>query len=548
MVKANILEMKKTVAVIGAGSSGLAAIKSCKEEGIDVVCFEKTNRIGGLWHYDGDKSEAVTVMKSTVINTHKEMSAFSDFPPPSHFPNFMHNLQIRQYFLMYAENFGLLPHIQYNHEVVSISKSSDYDETGKWKIVFKIFPEEKEFEKIFDGVMLCNGHHARPKIPQLPGQRNFMGRMIHSQSLKVPDAFKDLNVLVIGIGNSGVDSAIELSNVAKQVYLSTRRGSWIFTRCGPYGLPLDILLGNRVFNLVMKLSWRCASWMLENFILENKFDHSFYGLKPKHQVLSQHPTVNDCLPSRILAGRINIKGDIETFLMNGVLFRGETSVTPIDAVIFATGYNIQFPFLKESILNSTNNKVELYKLTFPPNLKHPTLAVIGLIQPFGAIFPIAEAQSRWFAQLMNRKTSLPDYETMINEIHRRRKAMEDRYVDSTRHTIQVDFIDFMDDVTREFGATPNMWKLLLTDPKLFFACLLGPGLPYQYRLNGPHSWSKARETILNFPSRVAQPLTNEISRPRYGFLTPFRLLNLLSVWKIITVIIVVVLIFQLCLS
>ncbi|GBL85918.1 Dimethylaniline monooxygenase [N-oxide-forming] 5 [Araneus ventricosus] len=541
--------MKKTVAVIGAGSSGLAAIKACKEEGIDVICFEKTNLIGGLWHYDGDKSEAVTVMKSTVINTHKEMSAFSDFPPPSHFPNYMHNLQIQQYFHMYAKNFGLLTHIHYNHEVVSVSKSSDYNETGQWKIVFKILPEEKEFEKIFDGVMLCNGHHARPRIPQLPGQNHFLGSMIHSQSLKVPDAFKDLNVLVIGVGNSGVDSAIELSNVAKQVYLSTRRGAWIFTRSGPYGLPYDIILGNRIFSFLYQLlGWRIVSWMLENFFLENKFDHSFYGLKPKHHVLSQHPTINDCLPSRILSGRINIKGDIETFSKNGVTFRGETFVTPIDAVIFATGYNIQFPFIKESILNSTNNKVELYKLTFPPDLKHPTLAVIGLIQPFGAIFPIAEAQSRWFAQLMNKKITLPGNKVMKNEIHRRRKAMEERYVASTRHTIQVDFIDFMYDITQEFGANPNMWKLFFTDPKLFFACLVGPSVAYQYRLNGPHPWSKARETILNFPSRVTQPLNNANSHPRYGFLTPFRLINILPVWVIVIVIIVIVLIFKLCLS
>ncbi|KAF8789862.1 flavin-containing monooxygenase 5-like [Argiope bruennichi] len=535
--------MRKTVAVIGAGSSGLTAIKACKEEGLDVVCFEKTNRVGGLWHYDGDKSEEVTVMKSTVINTHKEMSAFSDFPPPSHLPNYMHNSQILQYFLMYAENFGLLPHIRYNHEVISISKSDDYEETGRWKIVLKVLPDGKEFEQIFDGVMLCNGHHARPKIPQLPGQSDFLGRVMHSQSMKVADDFKELNVLVVGIGNSGVDAAVELSNVAKQVYLSTRRGTWIFTRSGPFGLPYDALVSNRFLTFIYKLlGWRISSWLFENFFLENKLDHSLYGLKPKHRALSQHPTINDILPTKILAGRINIKGDIETFAKNGVIFRGENTVTPVDAVIFATGYNIQFPFMKESILNSTNNKVELYKLTFPPDLTHPTLAVIGLIQPVGAIFPIAEAQSRWFAQLMNEKITLPDYKTMKNEISCRRKAMEERYVESTRHTIQVDFIDFMDDITQEFGAAPNMWNLFLNDPKLFFACLVGPGLPYQYRLNGPHSWPKARETILKFPSRVTKPLSNEICHSRYSFLSPFRLINILPAWVII---IVVSLIFKL---
>ncbi|KAF8789229.1 Dimethylaniline monooxygenase like protein [Argiope bruennichi] len=387
--------MKKTVAVIGAGSSGISAIKVCKEEGIDVVCYEKTNRIGGLWNYAGGQNEGATVMKSTVINSHKEMSAFSDFPPPSHFPNYMHNSQVQQYFLMYAENFELLPHIRYNHDVVRVSKSSDYEETGRWKVVFKILPDEKEFEQIFDGFMLCNGHHACPRMPQFPGQSDFLGPVIHSQSLKVPDDFKDLNVLVVGIGNSGVDAAVELSNVAKQLRL--------------------------------------------------------------------------------------------------YLQRIQTAV---------------FPFMKESILNSTNNELELYKLTFSPDLQHPTLAVIGLVQVFGSHFPIEEAQSRWFAQLMNGKVVLPDRKEMKKEISRRRKAMDVRFVDSARHTVEVDFIHFMDDITREYGATPNMRKLLLTDPKLFFACLVGPGLPYQYRLNGPHSWPKARETILNFPSRVEMPDDN----------------------------------------
>ncbi|XP_055924494.1 flavin-containing monooxygenase 5-like [Argiope bruennichi] len=474
--------MKKTVAVIGAGSSGISAIKVCKEEGIDVVCYEKTNRIGGLWNYAGGQNEGATVMKSTVINSHKEMSAFSDFPPPSHFPNYMHNSQVQQYFLMYAENFELLPHIRYNHDVVCVSKSSDYEETGRWKVVFKILPDEKEFEQIFDGVMLCNGHHACPRMPQFPGQSDFLGPVIHSQSLKVPDDFKDLNVLVVGIGNSGVDAAVELSNVAKQVYLSTRTGSWIFARCGPFGLPCDVLLNNRVFSFAHKLfGWRISSWFVEKLFLENKFDHSFYGLKPKCHVLSQHPTINDSLPTKILEGRIIIKGDVESFSKNGATFRGESSVTPVDAVIFATGYNMQFPFMKESILNSTNNELELYKLTFSPDLQHPTLAVIGLVQVFGSHFPIEEAQSRWFAQLMNGKVVLPDRKEMKKEISRRRKAMDVRFVDSARHTVEVDFIHFMDDITREYGATPNMRKLLLTDPKLFFACLVGPGLPYQIR-------------------------------------------------------------------
>ena len=78
----------KKIAIIGAGCSGLAAIKCCLDEGLEPVCFEMDSDIGGLWNY----TDNVTVgkgsaYKSLTINTSKEMMAFSDFPPPERFPD-----------------------------------------------------------------------------------------------------------------------------------------------------------------------------------------------------------------------------------------------------------------------------------------------------------------------------------------------------------------------------------------------------------------------------------------------------------------------------
>lgn len=79
------------VCIIGAGVSGLPSIKSCLEEGLEPVCYERTTEIGGLWNYRPDKESNVggMVMKTTVVNTSKEMMAYSDFPPPIEWPNFM---------------------------------------------------------------------------------------------------------------------------------------------------------------------------------------------------------------------------------------------------------------------------------------------------------------------------------------------------------------------------------------------------------------------------------------------------------------------------
>lgn len=109
---------KKRILVIGAGVSGLTAIKACKEENLNVVCYEKTGEFGGLWRYhDSDLDGLPSVMKSTTSNTSKEMSAFSDFPPPPEFPTYMHHSTVLKYIEMYADHFDLLAHITYYQEV-----------------------------------------------------------------------------------------------------------------------------------------------------------------------------------------------------------------------------------------------------------------------------------------------------------------------------------------------------------------------------------------------------------------------------------------------
>lgn len=85
----------KSVIVIGAGASGLASMKSCLESGFSTTCYELTECIGGLWKYRTDTPEQVAgLQKSTIINSSKEMSAFSDFPPPAEYSNYMHNKYI----------------------------------------------------------------------------------------------------------------------------------------------------------------------------------------------------------------------------------------------------------------------------------------------------------------------------------------------------------------------------------------------------------------------------------------------------------------------
>ncbi|XP_023235954.1 dimethylaniline monooxygenase [N-oxide-forming] 5-like [Centruroides sculpturatus] len=504
----------KSVVVIGAGASGLPSIKACVEEGFHVVCYEKTNHVGGLWRYrDEDVEGLASVARSTIINSSKEITAFSDFPPPKHFPNYMHNSMMIKYLELYAEKFELVQYIKFRHEVSLVMPSDDYESTGRWKIQVKDLLNGVELQEVFDAVMVCNGHHVYPLRPIFPGEDEFEGRIIHTHSYKKPNGYDDKKVLVIGVGNSGGDAAVELSSVASKVYLSTRRGCWIIHRVGTNGLPFDSLYLSRFWNVLSHtIPLNIRNFLTEKMINE-RFNHELYQLKPKHRILSQHPMVNDALPNRILSGTVVIKGPIKRFVRNGVVFEGDDFVTEIDEVVLATGYEIKFPFLSKDIITVEENKVQLYKYIIPPQLKHRNLGIIGLIQIVGGFFPISEIQARWYARVLAGEVDLPSTQDMYYDIKHKSEMMDKRYFDGPRHTIQVDYVDYLDEMSSMIGAKPDIFKMFFFDFPLFWACFMGPNLPYQYRLQGPHAWKDARRAILDYKERVESALKTRYNSP-----------------------------------
>ncbi|XP_020774365.1 flavin-containing monooxygenase 5-like [Boleophthalmus pectinirostris] len=499
--------MSRRVAIVGAGASGLTSIKCCLDEGLEPVCFESSDDIGGLWRYkENPEPDRASIYHSLIINTSKEMMCFSDFPIPGHYPNFMHNCFIMDYFRLYANNFNLLKYIRLQTKVLHIKQRSDFSRTGQWEVE----TENKEGKKerhIFDAVMICIGHHCQPNLPlhDFPGIDTFTGKYFHSRDYKTPEVWRNKKVVVIGIGNSGGDIAVELSRFAKQVYLSTRRGAWILNRVGHQGMPLDLYF-NRVVRFIRTLLPFGMFCTLGENQLDQRFNHSLYNLRPKHRLLSQHPTVNDDLPNRILAGMIQVKPNIRRLQGSSVEFEDGSVVEDIDLVVFATGYKFSYPFLASQVVSVSNNKASLFKYVFPPELDKPTLAIIGLVQPLGAIMPISEMQARWATRVFKGLVKLPSTCVMQRDIRCKEETMAKRYVASQRHTIQVDYIDYMDEIAKQFGVTPNFLKLMVTDPRLWSKITFGPATPYQYRLRGPGKWAGARQAILTQWDRVAEPM------------------------------------------
>uniref|UniRef100_A0A8C2ZBQ7 Flavin-containing monooxygenase n=1 Tax=Cyclopterus lumpus TaxID=8103 RepID=A0A8C2ZBQ7_CYCLU len=493
--------MTRRVAVIGGGSSGLASIKTCLDEGLQPVCFESSDDIGGLWKFkENPEADRASIYQSVIINTSKEVMCFSDFPIPAHYPNYMHNSLIVDYFRMFADRFQLTRHIRFNTKVLQVKQRSDFSRSGQWDVETENKDGEKE-KHIFDAVMICIGHHCHPNLPlhDFPGIDSFTGKFFHSRDYKTADEWRHKKAVVIGIGNSGGDIAVELSRVTKQLYLSTRRGAWILNRVGNYGLPLDMEFNRLVDSLKSILPHNLFCGLVESQ-LNQRFDHALYNLKPKHRMFSQHPTVNDELPNRILSGTVQVKPNIRRFQGSSVEFDDGSVVEDVDLVVFATGYRFSFPFLASHVVSVSENKASLYKYVFPPELDRPTLAIIGLVQPLGAIMPISEMQARWATR------EFPHPASMLEDVQCKQETMAKRYVSSQRHTIQVDYISYMDEIAELVGVRPSLPRLLLTDPRLGLNLMFGPCTPYQYRLRGPGKWAGARQAIFTQWERVARPM------------------------------------------
>ncbi|XP_077389817.1 flavin-containing monooxygenase 5-like [Festucalex cinctus] len=523
--------MVQTVAVIGAGPSGLTSVKSCLDEGLQPTCFESGPDIGGVWRFK-EKPEPgrANIYQSVVINTSKEMMSFSDFPPPAHFPNNMHHSEVLLYLRLYARAFGLLQHIRFQNTVVGVRQTPDFTATGRWEVETECCDGRRE-SHVFDGVMVCTGHFTTPHLPlsDFPGIESFEGKYLHSWEYRSSEGLQGKRVVVVGMGNSGGDIAVDISRVAEKVYLSTRSGAWVLGRVGPGGLPQDLFGTSRMDALKMKLFPSWANQMMEKK-LNQAFDHQLYGIRPKHNFFSQVPVVIDDLPARIISGRIEVKPNLKRFSASDAIFDDGSVIHEVDVVVFATGYDYSFPFLPPDLQGkcSPGPLHRLYRHVFALGQAPPTLAVIGLIDGFGAVNLLAELQARWATRVFKGLIRLPSQEDMMKDIEKESATRRKCFTNAEKNPLQVEVLPYMDSLAVQTGVRPNILQLFLSDPKLAWQVLLGPCTPYQYRLIGPGKWNGARRAILTQWERVQQPFQSRRTEPEPPTNMSYGLIALLS--------------------
>lgn len=421
-------------AIIGAGSSGIVAAKIFHERGLPFDVFEKGSAIGGLWRYDNDNGLSAAY-GSLHINTSRDKMAYSDFPMPRELPDFPHHSQILRYFESYVEHFGFGDRITFRTTVERVEPAAEggYEVTARGD-------DDSPRRRRYGAVVVANGHHWCPKRPRFPGELD--GLEIHSHDYREPSPFADKNVVVVGIGNSGCDISCELSRAARRTFLSTRRSAHVLPKY-LLGRPLD------AWNtpLFSRFPISVQSALFGGLVHLGRGRQERYGLRlPQHKLGHEHPTISAELLELVRQDAIEVKPNIERLEGDRVRFV-DGSVEPVDAIVYATGYRIAFPFFEEGLLSAPDNEIPLYKRVVPPGLSD--LYFLGLIQPLGAVMPLAEAQAEWVADLVQGCAALPDPEAMRRDIAEEQAKVRRRYVSSPRHTIQVDFYPYLRTIARE---------------------------------------------------------------------------------------------------
>jgi thioredoxin reductase len=426
------------VCIIGAGSSGIASCQVLDAHGIPFDCFEKGSEVGGNWRFENDNGMS-SAYRSLHINTSRGLMAYRTFPMPEHYPHYPDHFQIAAYFDEYVDHFGLRPKIRFRTEVVAVKRVE-----GEWEVTVRD-ADGAEASNRYRAVMVANGHHWDPRWPEppFPGSEQFEGEQVHAHYYREPEMLRDKRVLVLGVGNSAVDIAVESSRIGVKTFLAMRRGAYIMPK---------YLNGKPTDEAASKLLTR-APLPVQRFVLARMLgltagDMTSYGLPaPDHKLLEAHPTVSAELLSRLGHGDVLVKPNIDRFSGGRAVRFADGSEEEIDLVVYCTGYKITFPFLEDGFLSTDDNRLRLYRRVV--SVEHPGLFFIGFVQPLGATMPIAEAQSEWVADLLGGRGTLPSGAEMEAEVGEAEAAMRKRYVASKRHTIQVDFHPYLREIRRE---------------------------------------------------------------------------------------------------
>lgn len=315
------MQQDTTVLIIGAGPAGLAVAAGLHQKGIDYIILEKATAVAQSWrnHYD-----------RLHLHTVRDLSNLPAMPFPDTYPQFVHKSDLILYYEAYAKAFDIVP--RYGHNVVQINRVS----ANKWEV----HCDNGQFFNCLK-VVLCAGMNRIPFRPHFHNEELFEGQILHSAVYKNTQPYQNKKVLVVGMGNSGSEIALDFAEQGVDVNISVR---------GAVNIVPNVFLGSPTQLTALKLA-KLPNWLNDSIaLLVRKITFGDLGrlgiqlprIAPSRQLreTGQTPVIDLGTVDFIRSGAIKVKPAIEEFTHTGVLFTNGDECE-YDAVIMATGYRAQ---------------------------------------------------------------------------------------------------------------------------------------------------------------------------------------------------------------
>jgi len=409
--------VQKRFAVIGAGAGGLCAAKNLVASGFEVVIFEVGSCIGGLWVYDND-SGLSPAYRSLHINSEARVSAFGDFPFPDGISLYPDHAEMRRYFEAYAAHFDLTRRIRFRSRVVGLEPIA----AGT-----TVRLEDGSAEE-FDGVVVATGHQSIPRNP--PEVASYTGEYLHAHAYRVPEPFTGRRVMVIGPGNSGVDIAADICTVTARTVLCARSPVLIMPRM-MFGVPNSRTLG-KIEKPWVPWAIRIRARAILTRIFHGRMEQ--WGFRTPNT--RTHPISHPTLIAHIAWGRVVAKPGIASIVGQEVRFVDGTTET-FDAIIAATGYVTQFPYLPPGTSPLSGTRLNLYNRVVHPSL--PGVYFIGFFDVSGGSnIRMMDDQAEYIAGIASGAIKLPSREAMLAAIAGDHAWAAKQFPDSPRYGLELD--------------------------------------------------------------------------------------------------------------
>lgn len=382
--------MIKSVCVVGAGLAGLAAVRELTAGGHEVACFEAGTAIGGSWRYGNDNGVSAAYA-SLHTNVSRRRMQFPSLRFPGAMDEFPGHSELLGYLESYAEVNDLLGSINLGTRV----KRTWADDQGGWLVEADGQPTRR-----FDALVVATGQFWDPQMPVLRGE--FDGETMHVRDYRTPGPFKGRRVLVLGAGQSALDIAAETSFVAERTLISCRQGHHLFP-ARVLGLPVDYLDSALVSRLPLPVVRRLFEVSLA--VTGAKPDYGDLPLPDFPMMEHRWPVIVNPNIKRALAEKsFEVRPDITRLEGEHVIF-ADGSREAVDAIVFATGYRVSFPFLPDSLGRGEGQQFPLYRRILSPHADN--LAFIGIVDGGPGRLEIVERQARWLTEVISGRLAPP---------------------------------------------------------------------------------------------------------------------------------------------